>query len=72
MFSHMSDASKVAYARLVEQLREWGYELIDCQARSAHLESLGAMPIPRGQFNMLLEALCGQSGHQGIWKKELL
>ncbi|MEH6649783.1 MAG: leucyl/phenylalanyl-tRNA--protein transferase [Motiliproteus sp.] len=50
MFSRKSNASKVGYATLVEQLAQWGYALIDCQVHSEHMESLGASLIPRAQF----------------------
>jgi len=50
MFSRMSNASKVALAHLSAQLRHWNFNLIDCQMYSKHLESLGAIPIPRKIF----------------------
>ncbi len=50
MFSLERDASKVAMARLVEELLGRGYELIDCQVASAHLASLGARTMPRTAF----------------------
>jgi leucyl/phenylalanyl-tRNA--protein transferase len=50
MFSHERDASKVALKRLVDHAVARGFELIDCQVESAHLESLGARKIPRAEF----------------------
>jgi leucyl/phenylalanyl-tRNA--protein transferase len=50
MFSLARDASKVALARLVEQCRDRGIRLIDCQVASAHLHSLGAREISRAAF----------------------
>jgi leucyl/phenylalanyl-tRNA--protein transferase len=50
MFSRTPDASKVALAALVRQLRRWGFELIDCQMTTTHLASLGAREIPRTEF----------------------
>lgn len=50
MFSRVSDASKVAFVSLVEQLRACGFVLIDCQMHTQHLASLGARPIPRHEF----------------------
>lgn len=50
MFSKLPDASKVAFATLIQQLRTWQFELIDCQILNAHLASLGAREIPRHQF----------------------
>jgi leucyl/phenylalanyl-tRNA--protein transferase len=72
MFSRVSDASKVAYVRLVRKLREWGYELIDCQVYTEHLASLGAVEIPRAQFRQILDTLCAQPGKDGCWDQERL
>jgi leucyl/phenylalanyl-tRNA--protein transferase len=50
MFSVERDASKVALHALARLLHAHGGRLIDCQIASAHLESLGARSIPRGEF----------------------
>ena len=50
MFSRATDASKVGFVTLVEQLRDWGFVLIDCQMPTRHLESFGARSIAREQF----------------------
>ncbi len=50
MFSHATDASKIALAALVAHCRAVGIELIDCQQATGHLASLGARPIPRAAF----------------------
>jgi len=50
MFSQYNDASKVAFAYLVDHLKENEFELIDCQMNTSHLESLGAREIPRDEF----------------------
>jgi leucyl/phenylalanyl-tRNA--protein transferase len=57
MFSKASNASKYAFIRYVQQLREEGVELIDCQVYTEHLESLGAAMVPRGTFISLLNQL---------------
>jgi leucyl/phenylalanyl-tRNA--protein transferase len=54
MFSRQPDASKVAFARLVEECRGRDIKLIDCQVASSHLASLGAREVPRGEFGALL------------------
>lgn len=54
MFSRERDASKIAFVHLVEQLRHWGYALIDCQVYSPHLATLGASKIPRSEFLRIL------------------
>ncbi|MBF0278913.1 MAG: leucyl/phenylalanyl-tRNA--protein transferase [SAR324 cluster bacterium] len=50
MFAKKTDASKVAFVSLVEQMKIWGVEMIDCQVTSDHLLSLGAHEIPRKEF----------------------
>jgi leucyl/phenylalanyl-tRNA--protein transferase len=50
MFSHATDASKIALAALVAFCRAHGIALIDCQQRTAHLGSLGAREIDRPTF----------------------
>ena len=50
MFSHATDASKIALAALVCFCRANGVELIDCQQNTSHLASLGAREMPRSEF----------------------
>jgi len=58
MFSHATDASKVALAWLVALLRHAGYRLLDCQFMTEHLASLGAVPISRERYlRQLAEAV---------------
>jgi len=54
MFSKVSNASKFAFIKLVEQLSCQGLKLIDCQVYTEHLESLGARMISRKMFLKLL------------------
>jgi leucyl/phenylalanyl-tRNA--protein transferase len=67
MFSRRSDASKAAFVELVKHLRQWGYELIDCQVATAHLNSLGAESIPRRRFIEVLERHCDAPTRWGAW-----
>lgn len=55
MFSKVSNASKMAFIDLCKILDKSGYDLIDCQVHTKHLESLGAYEIPREEFNSMLE-----------------
>lgn len=57
MFSKQSNASKYAFIKYVEVLKNEGVELIDCQVYTEHLESLGAKMIMREQFMQLLKHL---------------
>ena len=54
MFSLVSNASKIAFVYLVQNM---GYELIDCQVENAHLKSLGAYNIGRNVFIKKLDKL---------------
>lgn len=54
MFSTATDASKVAFVALVEQLRERKYTLLDSQYINPHMASLGAVEIPRSVYMGLL------------------
>ena len=54
MFSHKSNASKVAFVHLLDELKKNNYYLIDCQVTTEHLLSLGAEEIPRDQFLKLI------------------
>lgn len=54
MFSKQSNASKFAFIRYIEALRQEGVKLVDCQVYTAHLESLGARMIHRDVFTRLL------------------
>lgn len=58
MFAKVSDASKVAFTVLIERLREWGFDFIDCQVPTPHLKSLGAREIPRELFLERLKIAC--------------
>ncbi len=60
MFAKVNDASKVAFAGLVEHLRLRRFELIDAQVPTEHLKSLGACEVPREYFLEKLREL--------IWK----
>ncbi len=55
MFSRRSDASKVALAHLVERLRAGGFELLDTQFTTSHLERFGAIEVPRRKYSKMLE-----------------
>ena len=67
MFHTMTDASKVAFVRLVQFAREHHFRLIDAQQESTHLASLGARPIPRSEYLTELNAICSDNTVQGNW-----
>jgi leucyl/phenylalanyl-tRNA--protein transferase len=67
MFSLATDASKIAFVHLVRQLERWGFGMIDCQMKTAHLASLGAREIPRAEFSQKLTELVNFPGINGAW-----
>ena len=54
MFHSRPNASKVALVHLVERLRERGYELLDTQASTPHLQQFGCIEIPAQTYLKLL------------------
>ncbi|WP_310380344.1 leucyl/phenylalanyl-tRNA--protein transferase [Flavobacterium sp.] len=56
MFSTISNASKVGFISLVNQLKKDNYNLLDCQVYNEHLESLGCREIERTEFIELLKS----------------
>jgi leucyl/phenylalanyl-tRNA---protein transferase len=68
MFARRSDASKVALAHLVRQLRRWGFPLIDCQMSTSHLASLGARTISRADFLSVVRHSVAEPPVAGPWR----
>ena len=65
MFSHQTDASKLALAHLCDHLRRCCYTLFDTQFLTDHLASLGAVEISRDKYRGLLARALGQSAVLG-------
>ena len=55
MFSKESNASKIALYSLSQLLITKGFEFIDCQIYTSHLESLGAKEVERTEFIKLVQ-----------------
>ena len=68
MFSLEADASKVALVGLVNILTRGGFELIDCQVESEHLNSLGAFNMPRLDFEQRLRDTIDVAHDPEIWR----
>lgn len=60
MFSTETDASKVAFAFLMNICATWNFPIVDCQLPNEHLMSLGAYTISRNDFLAIL------STHQSL------
>lgn len=69
MFSRVSDASKVALVALGHIMKLRGFEIIDCQVESSHLNSMGARNIPRLDFEQYLAQTEDCSGE--LWRLEM-
>ena len=66
MFSKVRDSSKLALAALCAWCYDHRVTLIDCQQETAHLRSLGAIPIGRSEF--LQHVACAiHAPIQGKW-----
>ncbi len=70
MFSHASNASKIALAHLARYLATQDYGLIDCQMNTPHLASLGAREIPRSDFIARLRELTAVAPAPGRWAED--
>lgn len=72
MFAKKSNASKFGFIQFALALKEKGFDLIDCQDYTAHLESLGAKEIPRTQFETLIQDRVSQKGLLDKWTNWLI
>ena len=62
MFSRQTNASKTALAYLCHRLRAGGFRLFDTQFLTPHLASLGAIEIPRAEYQrQLAQAVQGDA-----------
>lgn len=55
MFARERDASKICLFHLVQHMRERGFILLDTQFTTDHLKRFGAIDVPRGRYEALLE-----------------
>lgn len=70
MFHRKTDASKIAFCSLINQLSKWGYKLIDCQVHTDHLCSLGAEEIERKDFALLIKQYCPSRPTINAWAQQ--
>lgn len=54
MFSRATNGSKIALTYLTDRLTAGGYQLFDTQFLTPHLQSLGAVEIPRAEYHRQL------------------
>ncbi len=67
MFSIEPNTSKLAIWFLVEQVRRWDFQLIDCQVHTPHLARLGARDVPRKRFLKILKDASARESRRGPW-----
>ena len=67
MFHRVPNASKVAFVHLVERLRQWEFQLIDCQQPTRYLASFGATCWPRETFLRTLANALSAPTRMGKW-----
>lgn len=67
MFTRISNASKVAFVKLVEYLKALSFDMIDCQVTTEHLMRFGAREIPRKYFLEQLEKALEYPTKKGEW-----
>ncbi|WP_019556601.1 leucyl/phenylalanyl-tRNA--protein transferase [Thiomicrorhabdus arctica] len=68
MFSKVSDSSKIALVALAMQLKAWGFELIDTQVETPHLNSLGASTLSRVAFEKVIQQQINQPFKPQKWQ----
>jgi leucyl/phenylalanyl-tRNA--protein transferase len=68
MFSHVRDSSKAALVDLLGRLRAAGFQLVDCQVTTEHLQRFGAREIPRRDFLRQLAAAVARPTLRGRWR----
>ena len=71
MFSRASNGSKLALVWLCRQLDAWGFEFLDGQVASPHLQRMGAQTWSRRQFLSRLKVAISESDRVGKWTLEI-
>jgi leucyl/phenylalanyl-tRNA---protein transferase len=67
MFADRPDASKVAFATLVEWLQGRRFDLVDCQVATEHLRRFGAREVSRAEFLSRLARALERPTMRGRW-----
>ncbi|MDM8517459.1 leucyl/phenylalanyl-tRNA--protein transferase [Desulfobacterales bacterium HSG16] len=68
MFHTQSNASKVAVAALVDYAQKAEFDFIDCQVKTKHMVSLGAVEISRELFLAILKKALKFQTIKGRWR----
>ena len=57
----------LAFAALVRRVESWGFDFIDCQLHTDHLERLGAVEWSRERFLLALARALDAPTRLGSW-----
>ncbi|MCH2099891.1 MAG: leucyl/phenylalanyl-tRNA--protein transferase [Pseudomonadales bacterium] len=68
MFTHRTDASKIAFVHLLGQLALWNFPLVDCQMPNPHLDRLGVGAMARDAFLARIAHLVTLPGPTNPWQ----
>ncbi len=68
MFSRKSDASKVAFATLMNNAEQLNLRAVDCQMTTQHLLRFGSREVSREEFDDLLEQFIQERIPQQPWQ----
>ena len=71
MFSLEDNASKVAFAALVERLAEWRFHFVDCQVHTPLMDALGGVEVARSRFEAMLQSALEEPTRRGPWSGEV-
>ena len=63
MFSKVTDASKAALVFLVSEMRKHGFQLLDTQFTTAHLERFGVIEVAKDEYLQLLDEALSDEAH---------
>jgi leucyl/phenylalanyl-tRNA--protein transferase len=71
MFARVSDASKAGFVVFVGALDDHGFDCIDCQMYTEHLDRFGAREIDRDEFLKLLAHALERDTLKGNWQESV-
>jgi leucyl/phenylalanyl-tRNA--protein transferase len=69
MFHRARDASKIALVHLVARLRLGGFELLDTQFLTDHLETFGANEVPQERYGKLLARAIREEADASVFRR---
>ncbi len=67
MFHKTTDASKVAFCAMVEKIKTWQFDFVDCQVETDLVKRFGAKPVPRGDYLERLKKAISPPSLKGKW-----